>query len=335
MRTNHPGAVFVLLGIITTLGGAVHCSSEDGNAGVPATSVPVGAGGTEAGAAPTPGGGKIGGDGVPEGGSGACVAPDMLIALDRTFTMSRRPDGTFPSNTATGRAESKWAMAIDALRRTVTPPLDKGVRFGLELWPKVNSGCLTLSERLGNPANGSGPQCQGSELLVSPGLDTGAQILGGLDPEATKLCYSTPTGTALLDAKKTLEGMKAPGKKQFVILLTDGADWDQTCPLPNPIEAVDQLAAAGVGTLVVGFSAEASVTGGVGRGFLDDMACAGGLAKGFPAGCEKQGSVYRATRSGGKGSATTPPLFYSATNTAELTLALSSFANAECCGCVR
>jgi hypothetical protein len=322
----------LVVGLLTSVGSAVHCGGES-TGGTPAEFGQTAAAGSDGGGSGVTPGGQLGGEGGPGSSmNSGCVAPDVLIALDRTLTMARRPDGTFPADTPAGHAESKWAMAIDALHHTVVPPLDKGIQFGLELWPKKDTGCLTLQEKLASVAP-SNPSCQGSELLVGPALGAGAQISGALDPEKTKICYSTPTGTALLDAQKTLAATKAAGKKQFVILVTDGADWDQTCPTPNPLDAVDALTAAGVGTMVVGFSAEQSVVGGVGRGFLDDMACAGGVSKGFPAGCEKQGAVYRAKSSGGKNPMTPAPLFYSTTNTAELVDALTTFAKAECCDC--
>ncbi len=67
------------------------------------------------------------------------------------------------------------------------------------------------------------------------------------------------------------------------MLVTDGADWDQSCPTPNPLTVVQQLAKDGIKTFMVGFSATGDVKpGGTGAPFLNDMACAGLTAKGFP-----------------------------------------------------
>jgi len=75
-----------------------------------------------------------------------------------------------------------------------------------------------------------------------------------------------------------------PGRDQYVVLVTDGADWDVTCPDPAPQGIVRQLAAAGIKTYVVGFfGTEAEQKAAV---YLNDLACAGQTAKGFPGPCE-------------------------------------------------
>ncbi len=70
-----------------------------------------------------------------------------------------------------------------------------------------------------------------------------------------------------------------------MVLVTDGADWDQSCPDPNPLPVVQDIAQSGIKTFMIGFSAEGVIMpGGVGASFLNDMACAGQTAKGFPQG---------------------------------------------------
>lgn len=275
------------------------------------------------------GGGKDGGPG--DGGAVACIPPDVLIALDRTLTMHRKADGTAPLDTDAGRATSKWSMAINGIEQLTAAPLDQGIRFGLELWPKQSAGCITLSERLNN-MGATNPNCENGEIVVPPGLGAGAAISSLLDPETTKICTSTPTGAALLTARAYLDANRGTGRQQFVALVTDGADWDFSCPNPNPLGIVDQLTDAGISTIIVGFSAESSLQNGVGGAFLNDMACAGGTAKGFPAPCTKNANgVYRATDpDAGAGNS----LFYAATNTAELVGALRAFAKTVCCNCI-
>src|SRR5882724_6986432 len=66
----------------------------------------------------------FGGDAVPkdvESGT-ACVAPDMLIALDRTLTMHFRPDGVNPTD-APDYKSSKWSLAVTAIKAFAAPPL--------------------------------------------------------------------------------------------------------------------------------------------------------------------------------------------------------------------
>ena len=261
------------------------------------------------------------------GGDPNCIPPDVMIALDRTLTMHFRPDGTNPTD-APAYATSKWAMAISGIEQLAVPPVDQGVRFGLELWPKEEPGCVTLAQRVENTANATNAICEGPEIVIEPALGTGAQIATTLDPATTKICLSTPTGSALIGAGAFLQAHREAQRKQFVVLVTDGADWDQSCPTPNPLEVVDTLTDAGIATLIVGFSADSSLqSGGVGAGFLNNMACAGGTARGFANACEtNDAGVYRA-KPGDAGT-----LFYVATDTQQLVSSLRDFTKTVCCG---
>lgn len=291
-----------------------------------------GAGGSGGGAAS--GGGSAsggGGGGASDGGVDAgleCQPPDVLIALDRTLTMHRMADGNTPPDTDAGHAMSKWAMAINGIEELTAAPLDQSVRFGLELWPREAPGCVTLAQRISG-TNGTNMACEGPEIPVEPALGTGAAISALLDPEATKICFSTPTGDALLGARAFLETHRSADAGQFVVLVTDGADWDVSCPNPNPLGVVDGLTDAGISTLVVGFSAEMSLQNGVGLAFLNDMACAGRTAKDFATTCGANATgQFRALP--GDGGA----LFYTATNAQELVTTLRDFTRTVCCGCI-
>jgi hypothetical protein len=275
--------------------------------------------------------------GVSDSGVGdaglACIPPDVLIALDRTLTMHRTAEGNTPPDTVVGRATSKWSMAITGIEQLVSAPgLDQTLRFGLELWPREEAGCVTLSQRI-QGTNGTNPQCQGPEFPVPPELGTGASIATLLDPDTTKICLSTPTGDALLGARNFLESRSDGGTAQYVVLVTDGADWDFSCPNPNPLGVVDGLADAGIKTLVVGFSAEMSLQNGVGAAFLNDMACAGRTAKNFATACraDAPSGSFRAIDPDAGGM---DALFFTATNAAELTSSLRAFSETVCCGCI-
>ncbi|MFT3711360.1 MAG: vWA domain-containing protein [Archangium sp.] len=282
-----------------------------------------GSGGSGGGAT---GGGATGGGGVDAGLD--CVPPDVLIALDRTLTMHRMADGTTPADTVAGHALSKWSMAITAIEELTTAPLDQSVRFGLELWPREAPGCVTLAQRIGG-TNGTNTACEGPEIPIQPALGTGAAISSLLDPETTKICFSTPTGDALLGAGAFLQTHRSADAGQFVVLVTDGADWDVSCPSPNPLGVVDGLRDSGIDTLVVGFSAEMSLQNGVGAAFLNDMACAGHTAKNFATTCAaNDAGVYRALVTDGGA------LFYTATNASELVTTLRDFTRTVCCGCI-
>jgi hypothetical protein len=62
---------------------------------------------------------------------------------------------------------------------------------------------------------------------------------------------------------------------------------------------------------------------------LDDVACAGMTAPGFPAPCTKGANGYTATSTSG------PLLFYSAGDGASLQAALQGITSSVCCGCVQ
>jgi len=276
-------------------------------------------------------GGSTGLGGAGQGGGGdSCEPPDVLVLLDRTLSMHLTPEGVTPADSPSYES-SKWHQAITAVESLVKPPLDQGVRFGLSLWPRDPGGetCLTLAERVTNSKQPMNPHCEPGEIAISPALGNGTAIQDLLDPATTRLCYSTPTGEGLLIAEEHLEGIAAPGREQYVVLVTDGADWDASCPDPDPLPIVQQLADKGIKVFVVSFSATSDAqTGTEGTAFLNNMACAGQTAKGFPAPCTQDAD--------GRWVATDPnagALYLKAGNAAQLNLALRSVGHKLCCNC--
>jgi hypothetical protein len=263
--------------------------------------------------------------------STACTAPDMLIALDRTLTMHFDPTGLNPTD-APEYKSSKWYQAVTAIKALAVPPLDTTIRFGLELWPKEEPGCITLAERVTDTKPATNPACETGEVLVTPQLSAGAKMGVFLDPAKTKICTSTPTGDALLLGADTLTKAKVAGRDQYLVLVTDGADWDFSCPTPNPLDVTSANAAKGIKTFIVGFSATADLgPSGVGTAFLNDMACAGGTAPDPTKNCKsdgKGGQVAVDAKSG-------PVLFLQANDGAALASALAKAAKSICCDCVR
>jgi hypothetical protein len=260
-----------------------------------------------------------GGDSGP--GTTACEAPDVLVVLDRTASMAERPDGTMPPDTAAGRAQSKWFIAVDAVESLVAR-LDSTIRFGLALFPRapVGSACVTVSERIAGK-RATNPQCEAGELLVEPALDADAAVASGLDPEATRLCTSTPIGAGLATARSELAAIRGP-RPQYVLFVGDGAD---TCNAALALTSTDELARDGVHTFVVAFDA----FGGIDHGLLNDMACAGRTAPAFPAGCAADAAgSYRAVDRVG------PAMYLSASNGGGLVAAFEQIAGEVCCGCV-
>lgn len=292
-----------------------------------------GTGGGSGGVGATGGGGEggligSGGFGGTGTGGASCEPPDMLIALDRTLTMHRMPDGTTPVD-GPDYQSSKWWQAITAIEGLVTPELDQSIRFGLELWPKEEAGCITLAERVLDTVPATNPQCSDGEVLLSPALGASGAIAAALDPATTKICISTPTGAALLSAADHLGQIKKPERDQYILLVTDGADWEQSCPLPDPVGVTQQLAKSGIKTFVLGFSATGDImTGGVGAAFLNDMACAGMTAKDFATGCMMGAEGYVAVDPAGS------TLYLQASDGAALATALDGVAASVCCDCV-
>lgn len=253
----------------------------------------------------------------------SCEAPDMLVLLDRTMSMHKRPDGTVPPDTAAGRAESKWAIAITAVE-ALTAQFQTSIRFGLTLFPRDPGGdkCVTLSQRIGGQT-ATNPQCEAGEDLVAPAISTAAPIAAALDPDTTLLCNTTPVGAGLGTARDALATIQDPIRDQYVVLVSDGAD---TCDQPLVLANTNALAAAGVKTYVIAFDGSGT---GIDKGLLNDAACAGRTALGFPTPCTVDGNGnYRATDREGA------VLFLQAENGAALVDAFQDIAGQVCCGCV-
>lgn len=266
------------------------------------------------------------------GSSSPCAAPDMLILLDRTLTMAHTPDGKHASD-APDYASTKWHQAATAINDVVSPPLDGSIRFGLELWPRDPGGgaCQTLANEVAFPGGASNAACEVAEIVIPPALDAGADFDNILVPGSTTLCFSTPTGQALVDADNYLAATQEGGRDQYVMLVTDGADWEKTCPQPDPLALVQTLAAKGIRTFVVGFYDDTSspTTAGVGEEFLNDLACAGGTAADLESTCQTDPNGH-ATAIDPSG----PNLFLQAANTTELATAFQTAAASICCDCI-
>lgn len=265
---------------------------------------------------------------------GGCQAPDMLVVLDRTLSMSAEPNGTMPPNTPAGHALSKWVLATSAVKLITNPPADQTIRYGLELFPldpaQVDAGagngkCVTLTQELGT-THANNKACQPGQLLFPPAVGNGAAIAATLDPEVETLCVTTPIASALDTARSVLAPLASPTRKQFVLLVTDGGE---TCSGNASIGIAQQLAASGVQTFVVGFGA-AGAGGGVNVPLLNNVACAGMTAKGFATACVKgDGGGYIAAAPNGA------PLFLAAQDGPALEAALKGIAGSICCGCAR
>jgi hypothetical protein len=188
-------------------------------------------------------------------------------------------------------------LASRALTKLIAAPTDGTLRFGLEVFPDVAGAC------------GSGT------MLVPPAMGQGAAIARALTK--IDLLTGTPIGGPLEVARAHLAGVRAAGRKQFVLLVTDGGE---TCASAAALPVVQRLAAEGVQTFVVGFG------GAVDEKELNDLACAGGTAPNLAASCTTTaaGRVWKGAGAN---------LFFSAQDEKSLESALGSIAGTECCGC--
>ncbi len=187
--------------------------------------------------------------------------PDMLIVLDRSGSM----------------ATTKWTQAKAAVNAVVAANTG-AIRFGLLLFPYPD-------------------YCSVSGVQVAVGNNTGSAISSTLN--ATSASGSaTPIAAALSSAYSYLVTID-PGKKKYVLLITDGSE---NCNA-NPVSAVATLYGAGIKTFVVGFGS------GVNSTQLNSMAQAGGTAL--------SGSTK----------------YYQANNQSQLSAALKAIAGqVNCCG---
>lgn len=222
-----------------------------------------------------------------------CEPPDLLVVLDRSASMAK-PIGKGADG---GPLPTKMTLATRAITKLTAAPFDATVRFGLEVFPDVAGAC----------ASGT--------LLVPPATDQGAAI--GKALVGLELLTGTPLGGPLEVARAHLSRTKEVGRKQFVLLVTDGGE---TCPSAAALPVVQRLAAEGVQTFVVGFG------GAVNEAELNNLACAGGTAPSPATNC-------KSTPSGLVWSGTGPDLFFSAQDEKSLEGALTSIAGKECCGC--
>jgi hypothetical protein len=205
-------------------------------------------------------------------GDPGCSPPQVLIVLDRSSSMVLRPDGSFPEDTATALAESKWTRAIEAIEAVISSSAGVGVAFGIELFPRDpgEGGCATVADVM-ERAPRLTAACRPGALIVPPCIGVNYQVAAALDPATTTICGDTPVAGALTVARDTLAAMKNSAQEQFILLVTDGGDtcdWDA-----SSMEVAWDLQRNGVGIFAVGFGGY-----GVDPVVLSELTCAGGTA---------------------------------------------------------
>lgn len=228
--------------------------------------------------------------------AGTCEAPNMLVILDRSESMSS-PVGT---------QGSRISLAISAIEKITAAPTDTALRFGFQTLPAIG-----------------GAECS-TQLVVPMGSGNGAAITSALGTMNPQLDFGTPIGGALTSALATFSKNKDPERKQYVLLVTDGGECCSCNTNDYDVGIAQQLYAAGVETFVVGFGGDDDPV------LLNDLACAGHTASNFATSCACTNGACKASASI---NATTTPLYFKASDGTGLKQALASIANETCCGC--
>ncbi len=185
---------------------------------------------------------------------------------------------------------------------------------------------MTLDERIGG-TTATNPQCQEGEVLVPTAVHSAPAIDAAIDPDTTLLCRSTPIGAGLTTAKQELAATKLgdqENRDQFALLITDGQD---TCDPDLPLSEVQAMATDGVKTFVVGFDATQGT--GVDAAQLNNLACAGLTADGFPGSCMDDGMGNYTWNPNGPAT-----VYIVAEDGGDLSTALAAIAAEVCCDCI-
>jgi len=188
------------------------------------------------------------------------VAPNVLIAIDRSGSMESSPSGGGDGDGGRGGGgggASKWEIAKAAVAHLLEV-YGNEVRFGLMLWPGLDQSC------------DQGEDCGLGAIFVDVGDGTAAAINAFLAGAGT--CqFGTPIG-ANVALTAGYAGLHDPARANYLLLVTDG---QENCD-GDPVGAVTALRALvpDVKTFVVGFGGEVDQTQ------LGNMAVAGGTGRG-------------------------------------------------------
>ena len=276
-----------------------------------------------------------------------CDAPDVLVTLDVSGSLSEGLDRSPLEDSPSSRRNSKWGNAVASIT-DFTSAFGNTMRFGLASFPSNHSegmtpreGCHILPEWEGYDQDDdfSGPggplnnACDfPAEITVPVGEDTAEDIARYVTQDTTPLCWWTPLARAVFLAGTELGEIAEEGREQFVVLITDGK---QTFPGPPqgcfrfpgvPFIEAQELARNNIRTFVIGFEGS---SGSIDPNELNDLACAGRMVSNLDEACEKDSDGnYRAPIN--------PPedLFLKAGSEAELRQQLQKIAGeVGCCDC--
>jgi hypothetical protein len=257
-------------------------------------------------------------------GESTCRPPQLMIVLDRSGSFARRPDGTVPPNTAAGKRETRWHIALTGIK-TVAADLEDGLQFGLALFPRDPEGaggedCSNLGTWLDEylPPETTDGVCNPGELKVSPALMNAAALDSAITLNGTGLCSWTPIGAGLSAAKGELDAIRDEEYAQYALLITDGKD---NCDgkdgySTGSLATADAMQAAGIDLYVVGFDGSGA---DLDPAHLNDLACAGHTAFDFAGNCREGAGGFRAVDN-----PTPARLYYLATELGSLQAALAA-----------
>jgi hypothetical protein len=225
----------------------------------------AGSNGGDIGGGANPGGGTSGNSDNPICGSlivrARPVAPDMLIVLDRSGSMTPRFNATMTD---------RWNPSVAALKQ-VTEELQHVIHFGLMTFPAKSAMGGTTCAAPG-----------GLDVPIEGG--NAAQIATALD-NATPDIGQTPTDLAMKEALNVLgSALSTPDEvttPKYVLLVTDGepscrAGVVEQTRIAATKQAIEALYDQGIKTYVVGYDVPAAA------GVMNDFAMSGGTDKYIP-----------------------------------------------------
>jgi hypothetical protein len=172
------------------------------------------------------------------GSSGACEEPNVLVVLDYSYSMN---------------GDNKWGQAVNAIALLVDQ-FQRSMRLGLMLFPWNGECSVDHNQAVRTPC------------LPDNGGNISNQLFGaGFPPRG----HNTPIGRALEQATTHFDQRQDRGRRNFIVLITDG---EETCR-GQPVQAARNANAREYPVFVIGFGR------GVNRNSLNQIAAAGGTGQ--------------------------------------------------------
>lgn len=195
---------------------------------------------------------------------GELVDVNMMILLDRSYSMNFRPEDDVSEDDPVGGddPESRWQIALGAVNELLDA-YDDDIAFGLSVYP--HSSFTDGSFECEDPENLG---CQAGNVLTDVKSQGGADIRDELDATGPYGCTPSGQSLAAVGAEASLD---APDAANYILYVTDGV---QNCESDQEA-AVAELrnVEPEIQTFVVGFTPDISFN------TLNATAEAGGTAR--------------------------------------------------------